>query len=98
MFADAKLRTIHGITNNLEEISLLITVFLMYSWMTTTNGYLRLALLKFSPETRPIMILDDKICRLENIVNFIASVYVLMFLRIHMKPRAPDGPGNMIFN
>ena len=28
------------------------------------------------------------------IVNFVASVYAPMFLRVHLKPRAFDGPEN----
>jgi len=43
------------------------------------------------------MILHDEDCRLEKFVNFIASVYASMFLRIHMKLRVPDGSGNVLF-
>jgi len=71
----------------------------MHSWMTTANGYLRLALLKSFLQKHghwPTMILDDdEICHLEKIANFIASVYAPMFLRIHMKP--PHGTGNTLF-
>ena len=38
----------------------------------------------------------EKRNRLERIVNFVASVYAPMFLRVHVKPRASDGPGNKI--
>ena len=66
--------------------------------MTRANGYLRLALFKFPQSHRPSMLFDaEKRNRLERIVNFVASVYAPMFLRVHSKPRASDGPGNVIF-
>ena len=34
----------------------------------------------------------------ERIVNFVASVYAPMFLRVHLKPRVPDGSENAIFS
>ena len=73
-------------------------MFLLYSWMTTANGYLRLALFKFPQWHRPSMLFDaEKRNRLERIVNFVASVYAPMFLRVHLKPRTSDGPGNKIY-
>ena len=36
----------------------------------------------------------EKKKRLERIVNFVESVYVPMFLRVHLKPHASDGPEN----
>ena len=40
----------------------------------------------------------EKRNHLERIVNFVASVYAPMFLRVHLKPRASDGPENAIFS
>ena len=66
--------------------------------MTTANGYLRLALFKFPQSHRSSMLFDaEKRNRHEKIVNFVARVYAPMFLRVHLKPRASDGPGNVIF-
>ena len=63
--------------------------------MTTANGYRRLALFAFDS---PSMSLDvDKINRLRRIVCFVASVYAPMFKRVHLKPRAVNGPGNVTF-
>ena len=63
--------------------------------MTTANGYLRLALFAFDS---PSLSLDvDQINRLRRIVSFVTSVYAPMFMRVHLKPRAVNGPGNMIF-
>ena len=71
---------------------------LLYSWMTTANGYLRLALFKFSQTHRPSMLFHaENRNRLERIVNFVASVYAPMFLRVDLKPRVPDGSENAIF-
>ena len=39
----------------------------------------------------------EKRKRLERIVNFVASVYASMFLRVHLKLCAFDGPENAIF-
>ena len=36
--------------------------------------------------------------RLEGIVNFVASVYAPMFLRVHLKPRVPEGSENAILS
>ena len=36
--------------------------------------------------------------RLERVVNFVASVYASMFLRVHLKPRPSDAPENAIFS
>ena len=67
--------------------------------MTTTNGYLNLALFKFPQTHRPSMLFDaEKRNRLERIVNFVASVYAPIFLRVHLKPRASDGPENALFS
>ena len=41
----------------------------------------------------------EKRNHLEGIVNFVASVYAPMFLRVHLKLRASDGPPeNAIFS
>ena len=59
------------------------------------NGYLRLALFVFGS---PSLLLNvDKIIRLRRIVSFVASVYAPMFMRVHLKPRAVIGSGNMIY-
>ena len=61
----------------------------LYSWITTANGYLGLAMFKFPQALRPSMLFHaKKINRFERIVNFVASVYVPMFLRVHLKPLA----------
>ena len=45
----------------------------------------------------------DRLCclmlknRLERIEKFVASVYAPMFLMVHLKPPASDGPENPIF-
>jgi len=66
--------------------------------MTTANGYLRLALFELLQPTGSATKFDDeKKHSLERITSFIASVYAPMFLRVHVKPRAPDGPENAIF-
>ena len=70
---------------------------LLYSWITTANGYLRLATFKFPQAHRTSMPFDaEKINRLERIVNFVANVYVPMFLKVHLKPRASEGPENAL--
>ena len=44
------------------------------------------------------MLVDtEKRNRLEKIVNFVASVYAPMFLRVHLKPRVSDSSENVIF-
>ena len=35
--------------------------------------------------------------KLLRIVSYIVSVYVPMLLHIHLNPRAPEGPTNMLF-
>ena len=35
--------------------------------------------------------------KLLRIVSYVVTVYVPMFLKIHLNPRAPDGPSNMLF-
>ena len=35
--------------------------------------------------------------RLRRITSFIVAVYAPMFFRIHLNPRAPEGPNNMLF-
>ena len=65
---------------------------LLYNWMTTANGYLGLARFKFPQSLQTSMVFDaEKRNRLERIINFVASVYAPMFLRIHLNPRASDG-------
>ena len=39
----------------------------------------------------------EKLNCLERIKNFVASVCAPMFLRVHLKPSASDGPENAIF-
>ena len=39
----------------------------------------------------------EKIYCLERIENFVENVCALMFLRVHLKPCASDGPENAIF-
>ena len=72
---------------------------LLYNWMTTANGYLGLARFKFLQALRPSMLFDaEKRNRFERIVNFVASVYhIPMFLKVHLKPLASDGPENALF-
>ena len=73
-------------------------MFWLYNWMTTANGYLRLAILKFPQAHRPSTLFDaKKRNRLERIVDFVASVNAPMFLRIHLKARASDDPENVKF-
>ena len=56
---------------------------------------LRLALFAFGS---PSMSLDvGKINRLRRIVSFVASEHAPMFMRVHVKPRAVNDPGNIIF-
>ena len=72
---------------------------LLYSWVTTATGYLRLAKFEFPQTHRPSMMFDAvKRNRLERIVNFVSSVYAPMFLRVHLKPRVPEGLENAIFS
>ena len=66
--------------------------------VTTVNGCLRLALLKFPQAHRPSMLLHAEKCiRLVRIVNFVASVCAPMFFGLHLKRRASDSSENAIF-
>ena len=65
--------------------------------MTTAYGYLRLALFAFG---YPSMSLDvDKIIVFDELSASwqACNEYALMFMRVHLKPRAVNGPGNTIF-
>ena len=42
-------------------------------------------------------ITDSQKSKLLQITSYIASVYVPMFLKIHLNPRSPEGPSNMVF-
>ena len=59
-------------------------------WMTTASGYLRIKQNGlFQGE------INDE--DLDRITSFIVNVYVPMFVRIHLKPKAFDGPSNMLY-
>ena len=62
----------------------------MYRWTTTANGYMRLLL--FGNDMT-----EMQKTNLLRIVFYIVTVYVPMFLRIHLNPRVPEGPTNMLF-
>ena len=72
---------------------------LLCSRVTTATSYSKLALFKFPQTHQPSMLFDaEKRNRLNRIVNFVASVYAPMFLKVHSKPRASDGLENAIFS
>ena len=54
------------------------------------NGYMRL--LVFRNDMTEIQKTN-----LLHIVSYIVSVYVPMFLRIHLNPHVPEGPTNMLY-
>lgn len=62
----------------------------IFRWLTTANGYLRLLL--FDEE-----LTTAQSSNLISIASYVLSVYAPMFFRIHLNPRAPEGPANMIF-
>jgi len=68
----------------------LLTIIFICRWLTTANGYMRLLL--FGKAMTQVQ--KAKLLRL---VSYAVSVYVPMFLRVHLNPRAPEGPSNMLF-
>ena len=60
-----------------------------YKWLTTANGYMRLPF-----DTKMTVTQNSKLLQ---ITSYIISVYVPMFVKIHLNPRASEGPTNMIF-
>ncbi len=62
-----------------------------FRWMATANGYIRHVLFK-SDELSP----TQKGNSLE-VIKWVMNVYFPNFLRVHFKPRVPDGPKNMLY-
>ena len=79
-----------GFRNRVRTDSIYLTFeIFLYRWLTTAIGCLRI--LFFGAELD-----SEQNTKLMRIVAFIISVYVPMFFRIHLNPRAPEGLTNIM--
>lgn len=58
-------------------------------WMTTANGYVRLILFKLT-------LTEHQKQNCLTILKWVVNVYCPNFLLVHLRPRGPDGPRNIL--
>ena len=68
-----------------------VLFLVFHRWLTGANGYMRLLLFCYDSLN------ERQKDHVKLIVGFVASVYLPMFLKIHLNPAASEGPENMLF-